>query len=223
MRAASLIFVLLAAPAAAGADDYLMVFAADSIPYNPTKAHTFAAVVRVETAGGRPPRVVDVTSLSWLPESMKVRAFALRPERGRNVPLEETIGVWEESGGRVCLWGPYRVTPAFADTFRARVATVEGTFGYKGACLTSRLTVCDCARSVEEMIDPRRRFIGAFGYGAAAASYIVRKFTPHLVGPEQSHPWVATLIGLDAHALVRRPFGDYTTRIDQFGAWFQRE
>ncbi len=80
---------ILSAPPAAG--DYLMVFSAESVPYRPTRAHTFAAVVRVGAAADGAPFVLDVFSLSWLPASGVIRPFALRSEEGRNVPLDETL------------------------------------------------------------------------------------------------------------------------------------
>jgi len=43
-----LLLTLSAGPAFAGEEDYLMIFTADSVPYRPTKAHTFAAVAKVD-------------------------------------------------------------------------------------------------------------------------------------------------------------------------------
>jgi hypothetical protein len=223
MPVAPLLVLLLAVPPAASAvEDYLLFFAADGIPYRPDRGHSFAALVRVEQAPGCAPRVVEVASLSWLPATMKVRALAPRSEVGRNVPLEETLHVSLASGGRVCLWGPYRVCPELAETFKARIATVETTYRYKAACRLAPRNVCDCARSLEETVVPRRRYIGAFGYGAAAVSVIVREFSPWLIEPEQAHPWVATLLGLDECPLIRRPFGDSTSRQDQLRAAFRK-
>ena len=212
-----------AAPAAVALEDYFMVFTTDSIPYKATGAHTFAACVQIERAADGSVRVVQVASLSWLPETMKVRGLAMLSEKGRNVPLHETLEHYLNTGSRICFWGPYRVKPEFADTFRARVCTVESSFKYKGACLTSPMDVVDCARSVEEMIDPYRRYIGVCGYGAAAGSYIVRKFSCWMIAPEQTHPWVEALIGVDKYPLVHRSFGDYTSRGDQFNAWLKRK
>jgi hypothetical protein len=213
--------VLLLICATPVTEDYLLIFAADSIPYRPTGGHTFAALVRVEQSPGRPARVVGVRSLSWLPETMHVRALAVRSQKGRNVPLEETLRHYQASGSRLCMWGPYRVQPELAEKFIARVAAVESSCQYKGACFWSRRSVCDCTRSVEEMIG-QRRYIGVFGYGAAASSVVVRMFSPWLVEPEHAHLWVATLIGLDEYPLVWRPFGDYTSRLDQLGASIRR-
>src|SRR5262249_60605828 len=78
MWTACTLTMMLAAPAVA--DDYLMVFSAESVPYSPTRAHTFAAVVRVSAAADGPTRVLDICSLSWLPRAGTVRAFALRCE-----------------------------------------------------------------------------------------------------------------------------------------------
>jgi hypothetical protein len=210
-------------PAETRVEEYFMVITADNRPYNPARAHTFAALARVEIVPGQSPMVVEQHSLSWLPVTMKVRPFAFRYEKGRNVPLHETLEWAVSFNARINMWGPYRVCPEFAETFRNRVATVEGTYGYKGACLTSPKTVCDCARSVEEMIDPYRRFIGPFGYGAAAGSYIVKKFTPWFIEPQQSHPWVASAIGLDAYPINHRAYGDFSHRPDQFKSWLRRE
>src|SRR5688572_7463396 len=111
MRFAVFLGAALAATDTARADDYLMVFSADSTPYRPTKGHTFAAVAKVEHCADGKLRVVDLKSLSWLPVTMKVRAWALCSEKGRNVPLHETIRTYSENGGKVQMWGPYRVHP----------------------------------------------------------------------------------------------------------------
>jgi hypothetical protein len=210
-----LLGLLPASPPAAEAEDYLIIFSADSIPYRATRTHTFVAVVSVERGRDCPPRVVCLRSLSWLPATGKVRGLAMRAEAGRNVPLDETLHTYLAAGRCVCMWGPYRIRPELAETFHARVATVESWFQYRAACRLSPRHVCDCARSVEEMVEARRRYIGVFGYGAAAASVIVQKLSPWMIEPEQCHPWVGTLIGLDGYPLVRRPFGDYTSWRDQ--------
>jgi hypothetical protein len=206
--------------AAPVAGDYLMVFSAESVPYRPTRAHTFAAVVGVGAAADGSPRVVDVCSLSWLPASGVIRPFALQSEVGRNVPLDETLQDATKSGKRICLWGPYLVRPEFAQSFRDRVARVESSFRYRGACFGWPLAVCDCTRSVEEMVG-HRRFIGVFGYGAASSSVVVQLFEPWLINPCQTHPWVGGLIGLDKYPLIRRSHGDYTSRWDQVRAWMR--
>jgi hypothetical protein len=210
-----------ALPATVEAEDYMLIFAAEGVPYRPTHAHCFAAVVRVETAADQPPHVVDFRSLSWLPATMSVRALTLGGEKGRNVPLDETIQLCLAARRRIYLWGAYRVKPELAETFRARVITVESTFKYRPACFLSPRSVCDCVRSVEEMIEPRRRFIGVFGYGAVSASYIVRKFTPWLIEPQQSHRWVEPLLGLDRYPLIHRAFGDYTSWWEQVRSAFR--
>jgi len=219
MRRMTILCVLaMATPVAA--EDYLIVFSADSVPYRPTGAHTFAAVVNVETTPAGTHRT-DVKSLSWLPQNGKVRAFALRPETGRNVPLDETLADRTAAGSKIRAWGPYLVQPEIGDMFRGRVAAVESGFKYKGACFLSRLEVCDCARSIEELVGPRR-IIGPFGYGAAVSSVIVEKYSPWLIKPEESQPWVGSLIGLDKYAIEYRAYGDYTSKQDQFKASMRR-
>ena len=59
------------------------------------------------------------------------------------------------------------------------------------------------------------------GSDYAAGSVVVQAFSPWLNEPAEIHPSVATLIGLDEYAIIRRPFGDYTSRADQFGAWLR--
>jgi hypothetical protein len=222
--AAVFLGLLFALPvAAAGTDDYLLVFAADSLPYQATKAHTFAAVVRIEKAPGGPPRVVELTSLSWLPVTMKVHAWKRWPVPGHNLPLDETLRFYQANGSRICLWGPYRIEAELAEKFKCRVATVEAEGKYKAGSLFGTSHVCDCARSVEQMLgSERRRYIGLFGFGAAASSVIVQKLSPWIIEPDQSHLWVAEMLGLEQYPIVHRPFGDYTSRTDQLGTWFQK-
>ncbi len=215
MRITSILLVLASALPVA-ADDYLVIFSADGIPYKPSKTHTFAAIVTVETAPGGKPRVVELPSLSWLPATGYFRSLAILPETGRNVPLDKTLRDCMAARSHVCVWGPYLVQPELTRMFRARIAAVESGFKYKGACLFSPLDVCDCARAVEEMVGPRR-YIGVFGYGAAA-SVVIQKYSPWLIQPEQTHPWAASLIGLDECHLDYRPFGNYTSRLDQLKA-----
>jgi hypothetical protein len=218
------VLALLLFPGPVAADDYLLVFAADATPYRGVRAHTFAAVVRVEADPDGVARAADVTSLSWLPATKVVRPLAVHPEPGRNVPLDETLRDYLAAGGRVSLWGPYRVRPELADAFRARVADVEARHLYKAGALFDRRTVVECARGVEETIrgGERRRYVGVFGFGDAASSEVVRKFTPWLVEPHQTHPRVASAIGLDAYPIVRRSHGDYATRRDQLRSAFRR-
>jgi hypothetical protein len=196
------------------------VFSAESVPYCPTRAHTFAAVVRVGAGADGSPRVLDVRSLSWLPASGVIDPFAFQAEVGRNVPLDETLRDAAGSGRRICVWGPYLVRPEFAESFRERVVRVESSFRYRGACFGWRPAVCDCTRSVEEMIG-QRRFIGVFGYGAASSSVVVQLFEPWLIHPGKTYPWVGDLLGLGKYPLVWRPHGDYTSRWDQLREWIR--
>ncbi|MBL8792858.1 MAG: hypothetical protein JNM56_03040 [Planctomycetia bacterium] len=204
------------APVATTVGNYLIIFSSDTTPYRPTQAHTFAAVVRVAESDDSPPSIVEVASLSWLPATRQVRALALWCETGKNVPLHETISSYIDDGGKVRMWGPYRVLPELIERFKAHVADVESSYRYKGACFLTPSYICDCTRSVEVLVGTAGRYIGVCGYGAAASSHCVREMTPWLIDPAQDHPWVATLLGLDRYPLVRLPFGQYISRWDQF-------
>ena len=215
MRTCSLLLVFLfIQPASAEVENYLLVFASDAVPYRPTRAHTYAAVVQIERQPGYPPKLLHLASLSWLPKNKIIRAFA-PAETGRNVPLHETIQTSLREQRIVHMWGPYRIRPELADKFRERQATVESSFQYRGACFLSKRKICDCVRSIEEMITEKRRFIGVFGYGAASSSVVVKKAVPWIIHPQQSHAWVATMIGLDRYPINRRAFGDFTSKWDQ--------
>jgi len=215
MHCAVLLMALLHTAAAAPVDDYLIVFSSDSTPYRPTNGHTFAAVVQVAESTDGPPRIVDMASLSWLPATRKVRALAMRCEPGRNVPLHETLHSYLTGGGKVRMWGPYRIEPELAEQFRAHVAAVESSYRYKAACFLTFGRICDCTRALEVLTKTDNRFIGACGYGAAASSHCVQHLSPYLIEPGQEHAWVATLIGLDQYPLDRMRFGAYISRWEQ--------
>lgn len=214
--------VLLILPTQAWAEDFLIAFSADGAAYRATHAHTFAALATVEPGPDGKLRLCELHSLSWLPASGKVRALAMKPERGRNVPLHETLQQYAARGSRISMWGPYRVQPEFSCMFKSRVETVESTFAYKAASFLSPLKACDCARAVEEMIDPHRRMIGIFGYGASASSVVVQKASPWIIDSDSTCPEVSTLLGLDEYCIQRRCYGDFTSKREQFRASFSR-
>ena len=75
---------------------------------NPHTAHVWAAYVR---ADWRPDGTValEPVVISWLPETLKVRPLAIRPEPGSNLTLGETFAYMSGRWDRLVLWGPFEV------------------------------------------------------------------------------------------------------------------
>src|SRR5688500_9295583 len=69
-------------------DEYFVVVFGAQRPFIKTArhAHSWAAFVRRTPAGA-----VESFTISWLPDTGRVRPLAIRPEAGRNYTLEETF------------------------------------------------------------------------------------------------------------------------------------
>ena len=93
LRWAAVIPVVLSAGAARGEERYYaMIFGSQSSPKLLRYTHTWATFVRVVGEGDdlRSYQVYPHT-ISWLPESLAVRTWALLPEKGVNLDLYATL------------------------------------------------------------------------------------------------------------------------------------
>lgn len=220
MYALLLVHALVAPLSASPPGEYLVVMTADSVPYRPSNTHSFAALATIEQGPDGASKVAKVDGISWLPTAGKLRVTSLRPEPGRNVPFDETLAIYRANGSRLCAWGPYRVNADFAERFRAKACDMEGK-RYR-ALWSSAPDVTNCTRTLLEVVDPTRRYIGPFGYGAAAGNRIVEAYRPWLVAPCETHPEVDQLLGLCDLPLERMRHGASVSRGDQMSSALSR-
>jgi hypothetical protein len=188
---------------------YLLVFASQSTPKLPRYTHTWATVVRVRHLDSNRPFEIDYETISWMPASLRVRAWDLRIEPGVNLDLRQTIDLLCVQGQRISLWGPYEIEPelyrrvlkqkAFLESGRVGYQALDnlGEAGITGNGLNCIHAVANCDERIACPV---------WNFGESAGESIVAHHADHgaLVRPSQSHDWLISVLGLNSHPILRR-------------------
>lgn len=207
----ALVAGLVLAPLSARADDYFVtVFTAESVPFESKKTHTFVAFQQV-SAGS-----VTQHSISWLPESRRIRGLTLRPEPGENVSLEETFKLCRERGMRVSAWGPYRTKSELYDLLVCQKQKLEsGKAKYKPTdSLYPSDVACNCYHSIWQPVAPHRKYSGPFNCGDATGPVTVHLFSKWLIEPCRTHDEHLELSVPKGEPVTRRTVDERPTRAD---------
>jgi hypothetical protein len=207
----AVLFLLLASVSHAPAQEgyFLLMFGSQRTPPDPAQAHCFATFVRVRYNGPQPGvPVVEAHTISWLPENLHIRVGALLPEPGHNFELHQTLRYALAEGQRVSLWGPYQVAPELYWKARQQILLLQsGQVCYKAVDSLYRTDrVSNCIHAIGGAVDGHRVRVLLPGWGETASFVLLRRFSPWIVDPCQTHPWVGRALGLDGYPLVYRDF-----------------
>lgn len=205
-------FAALLAPAAR-ADEYVVtVFAAEAVPFEPKKTHTFVAAHRIPGGGG----AVETHWISWFPECRRVRGLTLAPERGTNLSLEETFRHCRDQQMRVSVWGPYRADKELFERIKAQRAKLEsGKVLYKPTDNFYPSDVaCNCYHAIWQPVAPLRKCSGPFNCGDASGGTTVHLFRSWLCDPADTRDEFLDLSVPKGEPVTRRAFDARPTRAD---------
>lgn len=172
---------------------YAIFFASQSEPRRARFSHTFCTFMKAEEGNAdvaAEPKL-ETHTISWLPTSGVVRVLALRPERGRNFSLDETLRVVRSTGQHVRSYGPYEVS---ADTYnkllRQKQKLDSGRYTYKA--IDGRVAgALNCIHAVTTA-DPAW---GGFGvpsqsYGFPSVSILAERVTNKGQVLAQNQDWI---------------------------------
>jgi hypothetical protein len=206
-RSAVLLLVLALAPGARGAEAYyLMVLGCQRVPNNPDYSHSAAVFVRaVWDRPGAAPRL-EVHTISWLPSNLRVRSLALRPECGHNFDLHTTLRWALSNEARVSLWGPYQIDRALYLRALAEEQLLQSGRVLYQANDVGRPTdrVSNCIHAVSGTIEGHRMHVAIPAWGEMASYFLVQRFTPWMIEPCRTHPWVSSALCLDQYPIIYR-------------------
>lgn len=205
-------FVLLAANTAqAGVRCYMLIFGAQTHPKIPRFTHTFCTIVQVaDPLPGCTDLGIEVHTISWLPQTLKVRPYRLRAEPGRNLTLEETLHWTARNNMQVSLWGPYAIDGYFyGRVLNEYVRFESGEYRYRAIDPPRRSDIAaDCIHAVTDIdrIDSQRTF-SVLGSGDAVTRKFVRILDQHgrLMIPPEDTSWLEAALGLDRYPICHRP------------------
>ena len=168
-------------------------------------SHSFATFVH-QFPDGR----LEAVTLSWLPQSGKVRPLWPWAEAGRNFPLGETLQLCAANRMEVACWGPYQIHPnlwQLALWQRNRLETGQVLYkAYDSGSPDGR--VSNCLHAIEYMTrppgQPRTQVVVApLNWGESGSYWVTLTLRPWFVEPCRTHDWVLAALGLDPNGLIR--------------------
>jgi hypothetical protein len=200
---------VLALPSAVRADDYyyVMVFGSQRIPAEARYSHSFALFVRA-TGQGRCAASYRLEGhlISWMPQALEIRLWALVPECGQNLDLNSTFRWVLASNQRISMWGPYPIdADLYQRALRQTTLLESGEVRYKAIDAGYRADrACNCIHAITSITEGTRLRVHSPNFGETASYYITREMEPWILDTTHSYDWVANRLGLSAYPIVHR-------------------
>jgi hypothetical protein len=192
---------------------YITIFGAQSVPFRARYTHTWATFARtVASPSGE--QLVEVTTISWMPATLQIRPFAVRPEPGVNLSLADTFAWISSFNGRVSVWGPYEISAERYALALARKAELEsGSVSYRATgTFTGNSKVSNCGQSFTQAAP-----LLSFGYQQPTPApgingtgrLAVRSSTSgEFINPEVTYNWLLSAIGANQYPTSHRQPGE---------------
>lgn len=206
---AAALLALMLAPERAPAQDrhYMWVFSSQSTPKRPKYTHTWAVFARVSELDGQ--TSFEAFAISWMPATLNIRGYAIRPETGVNLDLPTTLRLVNSQDQRISLWGPFAISPVLFDRAVAQKARLEdGEVEYRMVDpLVRNLYISDCIHAVSDIAGQSRlSYVEAVFFGEAAGRRIAHGFQRlGMACPVQEDlRWIEQALGMDCYPIVRR-------------------
>ncbi len=202
--------LLVLAPATARAQDryYLWIFSSQSEPKLPKYTHTFATFVHVADCNGQ--SIVDSFTISWMPATLNIRTFAVRPETGVNLTLPFTLQFVTSQKQYVSVWGPYAIScELYGRAVQRKLRLESGDMLYRAMDpFIRRSNISDCIHAVSDIAPGQTRIsnIEPVFFGNAAGRRIAHSFRRlGLTAPvHEDLGWLEHLLGIDCYPMTRR-------------------
>lgn len=216
-RLFALLLLPLAVPAIAVAQSpdsyFITVFGSGSHPLRVKRTHTFATVSHVQQTPAGP--VVENHTISWMPATMNIRPFALRPEQGVNLTQEQSLQWAESKGMRTSVWGAFTITPERYEAILARKADLEsGRISYRAiGGLTKQAPVSNCGQSFARAGVVGQKFLEPTPYpGEQGTSLLVERGLHTAPHPVAERPELLQAIITPGYPVVHREPGERISR-----------
>jgi hypothetical protein len=198
-------------PIPPGESYYIIVFGAESCPKIPRLTHTWATAVKVVEQGPGKSPIIEKSTISWMPSSLKIHPWCFRVETGVNLTLEQTLQHVCEQGERISMWGPYQVRPGVYRKFLIQKEFVEsGKLGYQCIDTVGEAswsgTGADCIHAISDsdaLYD--RDHYPLHRFGSEGSEYLVKQlFTRDmLLPPYHTHDWLIAAMRLNRWTIER--------------------
>jgi hypothetical protein len=135
-------------PIGAGNDFYMVLGTLTSKSLQtPTGSHTFAVFCRCDKQN-----IQDMKTISWMPQSMSVRAANGPAEPGVNLSYGQTLNLCARTGYHVQFYGPHKVSPELYRRACERIIELDsGKVQYKWNDSGTRPQAVNCLHAVSDV------------------------------------------------------------------------
>jgi len=192
---------------------YMILFGGQADLFRPRTAHTWATYVRAVPLPDGTVRVEPFT-ISWLPTTLHIRPWAVRPEPGANLTLDQTLAFMAGHRQRISLWGPFEITEEYyREALRQKETLDGGTIAYRVLNpLDYRTDVSHCVHAVtrtDPALDRMTRPVLWFGeLGTVPVAGALAR-TGLVIDPGTTHDWLLPALGLEGRPFVLRRPGNW--------------
>ncbi len=195
---------------------YMIVFGSEQEPNVMEHSHTFGAFLRGVTAIERravitpPPRYYDVLCISWLPDTMVIHPFQLRPEKGKNFSLTDTLNwVTQDQSSHIYAWGPFLICPELYKHATLRIAQLDSgdpKYVVEDACFRPNCAT-NCIHALSDLGLTKHLLHTLASHGREASCKVVHYLSPWIKNPSEPHKEIRDEFGL-------KPFEDRISYLD---------
>jgi hypothetical protein len=204
-------------PAQASDRYFVIMFGSESSPKRLQYTHTWGTYVKVSGEGPDPANYqITYHTISFLPATLKIRVFALRPEPSVNLDLYSTLDYVLGNGESVDVWAPMEVR---RELYEASVHQYQRLM--RGEALYQAIDppnddVYDCIHA-NSALDPKfgQGHYPLIRVGKPATAYIVKQLGSRglVFDPTDDTRWILSRLGVDRYPVriiwppVRIPSG----------------
>lgn len=200
-------------PSPPGHHYYITIFGSGQNPLRFKRTHTFATITHLQETPDGP--VVENSTISWMPATLNIRPFALRPERGVNLTQEESLRWAESKRLRTSVWGPFEIPERRYYLYMARKAELEsGEFAYRatGAWREGQ-PVSNCGQSFSRVTTAGQYYVQPTPFpGEQGTSVLVDRMVRYAINPLIEYPEVRPLVVDPSAAVIHRQPGQRVPR-----------
>lgn len=199
------VLMIPAEPATAAEFYYGLIFGSQSHPKQLRYTHTWATFVRAVGEGPDPNNYsIEMNTISWLPRTLDVHVWDLRPEPGINLDLYETLRTVYANNERVTVWGPFLISPEiYARAVQVAGVLHSGQAEYRAISGRDPL-IADCIHAVAT-IDPifGRNHYPLIRIGKPASRYIARQIRTRspIDQTRYDNEWLIPRLNLDRYPI----------------------
>ncbi len=196
--------MLLAGPATADEYCFAMIFGSESQPKRLRYTHTWVTLVR---ATGEGPDLnaynLELSTISWLPQTLEVSVLRPWPEPGVNLDLYKTLDAVRGNRESITMWGPFVARKElWHRSLFIRSVLDSGAAQYRAISTARNILISDCIHAVAAM-DPEfgRGHYPLIRIGKPASRFMAHEVMQRSLFDQYQYDnsWLISRLGLDRY------------------------